>query len=46
MPEPVVKIRLIDTSGDQPLAVTFVAVVVVEAVVLTGLWLFSRYFSS
>ena len=46
MPETVVKTRLIDTSGDQPLAGTFVAVVVVEVVVLTGLWLFSRYFSS
>ena len=46
MPKSVAKTRLIDTRGDQPLAGTFVAVVLVEAVVLTGLWLFSRYFSS
>ena len=37
--------RLLDTRGDEPLAATFVAVVVVEALVLAGLWLFSRYFS-
>ena len=37
--------RVLDTRGDEPLAATYVAVVVVEALVLAALWLFSRYFS-
>ena len=37
--------RVIDTRGDESLAATFVAVMAVEALVLAGLWLFSRYFS-
>ena len=37
--------RVLDTRGDEPLAATYVAVVVVEAVVLAALWLFSRHFS-
>lgn len=37
--------RLIDTRGDEPLNGIYVAVVVVEAVTLVGLWFFSSYFS-
>ena len=37
--------RLIDTEGDEPLNGVYVAVVVVEAVTLVALWVFSGYFS-
>ena len=37
--------RVLDTRGDEPLGATYVAVMVVEAVVLAALWLFSRHFS-
>ena len=37
--------RVLDTRGAEPLAATCVAVVVVEALVLAALWLFSRHFS-
>ncbi len=36
---------VLDTRGDEPLGATYVAVVVVEALVLAALWLFSRHFS-
>jgi len=38
--------RFIDTEGDTSFTFTYVAVVVVEVVVLAALWFFSRYFSS
>ena len=37
--------RVLDTRGDEPFTATYVAVVVVEVLVLAGLWLFSRHFS-
>ena len=37
--------RVFDTRGDEPLGFVYVAVVATEVAVLTGLWLFSRYFS-
>ena len=36
---------VLDTGGDEPFTATYVAVVVVEALVLAALWLFSRHFS-
>ncbi len=38
--------RIIDTEGDASFTFIYVAVVVVEVVVLAALWFFSRYFSS
>ena len=35
-----------DTEGDARFTLTYVAVVVVEVVVLAALWFFSRYFSA
>jgi hypothetical protein len=37
--------RVVDTRGDEPFGWVYVAVVATEVAVLTGLWLFSRYFS-
>ena len=37
--------QVIDTRGEEPFGFVYVAVVATEVVVLTGLWLFSRYFS-
>ena len=37
--------RVLDTRGDEALGATYVAVIVVEALVLAALWLFSRHFS-
>ena len=37
--------QLFDTAGDEPLKRTYLAVVMVEAVVLGALWLFSLYFA-
>tara|TARA_Y100000758_G_C15688338_1_gene288483 strand:- start:334 stop:486 length:153 start_codon:yes stop_codon:yes gene_type:complete len=37
--------QLFDTAGDEPLNRTYMAVVLVEAVVLGALWLFSLYFA-
>lgn len=37
--------RVFDTRGEEPLGLVYVAVVATEVAVLTGLWLFSRYFS-
>jgi hypothetical protein len=36
--------RIFDTRSDEPFTLTYVGVVLVEAVVLTGLWFFSSYF--
>ena len=44
-PEPEDVPRLLDTRGDEPFNATYVAVVVVEVLVLAALWLFSRHFS-
>ena len=44
-PQPEDVPRLLDTRGDEPFAATYVAVMVVEALVLAALWLFSRHFS-
>ena len=44
-PQPEDVARVLDTRGDEPLGATYVAVVVVEALVLAALWLFSRHFS-
>jgi len=38
--------HVIDTKGDANFTFTYVAVVVVEVVVLAALWFFSRYFSA
>ena len=38
--------RIIDTRGDMSFSFTYVAVVVVEGVVLVALWFFSRYFGA
>lgn len=38
--------RVLDTRADEPLAPAFAAVAAVEALVLAGLWIFSRYFSA
>ena len=38
--------RIIDTRGDMNFSFTYVAVVVVEGVVLVALWFFSRYFGA
>ena len=35
----------VDTDGDASFTSTYLAVVLVELVVLTALWSFSRYFS-
>ena len=37
--------RVLDTRGEQPFAATYAAVLVVEALVLAALWIFSRHFS-
>jgi hypothetical protein len=37
--------RVLDTRGEEPFAATFAAVLVVEALVLAALWIFSRHFS-
>lgn len=37
--------RVLDTRGEEPFAATYAAVLVVEALVLAALWLFSRHFS-
>jgi hypothetical protein len=39
-----VSARIIDTRGDEPLTMTYVAVVVSEIAALAALWLFSRHF--
>ncbi|MCY4506558.1 MAG: hypothetical protein OXG35_06315 [Acidobacteria bacterium] len=44
-PQPEDVPRLLDTRGDESFAATYVAVVVVEALVLAALWVFSRHFS-
>ena len=44
-PQPEDVPRVLDTRGDEPFAATYVAVIVVEALVLAALWLFSRHFS-
>ncbi len=38
--------HVIDTKGDASFTFTYVAVAVVEVVVLAALWFFSRYFSA
>jgi hypothetical protein len=38
--------RIIDTEGDASFTCTYIAVVVVEVVVLAALWFFSRYFGA
>ena len=45
-PQPEDVPRVLDTRGDEPLNATYVAVMVVEALVLAALWMFSRHFSS
>ncbi len=42
--DPSVSARIIDTRGDEPLTMTYVAVVVSEIAALAALWLFSRHF--
>ena len=37
--------RVLDTRGEEPFAATYAAVLVVEALVLAALWIFSRHFS-
>ncbi len=37
---------VIDTRGEENFTPTYVAVVLIEIVVLTALWLFSRHFSA
>ena len=37
--------RVLDTRGEESFAATYAAVLVVEALVLAALWLFSRHFS-
>jgi hypothetical protein len=37
---------IIDTRGDENFAPTYVAVVLVEVIVLAALWAFSRYFAA
>ena len=44
-PQPEDVPRVLDTRGDEPFAATYVAVVVVEVLVLAALWLFSRHYS-
>ncbi len=43
MPEPPAP-STVDTLGDKRMKWTYLAVIVVEAIVLVGLWSFSRYF--
>jgi hypothetical protein len=38
--------RVIDTRSDVDFTSTYVAVVLVEGIVLAALWFFSRYFSA
>ncbi|MCS5689685.1 MAG: hypothetical protein NZ659_13000 [Acidimicrobiales bacterium] len=42
--DPSVSTGIIDTCGDEPLTMTYVAVVVSEVAALAALWLFSQHF--
>jgi hypothetical protein len=37
---------IFDTQSDEPFTVVYIGVVLVEAVVLAGLWFFSSYFGA